>query len=615
MWFSEIVGNKMAKLALLLNVIDPEIGGVLFIGKRGTGKSSVARTMKYMFPELPFVDAPLNITEESLIGGIDLEETLKSGKRIFQPGVLSRAHQGIIYLDEANLLDPEILHIILNVREMGGFRVEREGLGINITSKFFPIATMNPEEGELKSHFLDRFGLSVNFQNPEKKLRLRVLKRILRDRKKTSRDKNLKHRALYAKKIKHNIEVTLQLRDKIAELCLRYQVRSHRAEITLLKAARAYAAFLGEKELKPSHILKVTPLVFAHRIPPYMNSEFQEKPRDEKKDNQKSLPPRDQKQGNEHRKRKHNIDQGSHSPEGKDTDISVSLIKKEPREKEEVFSIGEVFKVKRLNFFKDRKERSSLGKRTKTRYGRKGGRYVKSILKKKKNDIAIDATIRASAPWQIIRGRKENLIIRDEDIRYRERERKMKHLVIFVVDGSGSMGANRRMEATKGAIQSLLMDCYEKRDKVSVVVFRKDRAEIALPPTSSVELASRMLKGLPVGGKTPLSSALLTVYRLINQVKMKDPDTRVIVMLITDGHANQSCSQLGIWEEIEKLGKILREIKEIDYIVIDTEDKSGFLKTDFALKIASFLGARYFPIPELRAHHLSHLVLTNQQKN
>ena len=279
--------------------------------------------------------------------------------------------------------------------------------------------------------------------------------------------------------------------------------------------------------------------------------------------------------------------------------------------KEEVFEVGETFRVRRFFLRKDRKERINLGRRTKTRFSGKGGRYVRSVVRKKEKDIALDATLRAAAPWQLLRGGKESIIIREEDLRFKERERKLKHLVIFVMDGSGSMGAKRRMGATKGAIQSLLLDCYHKRDKVSLIVFRKDRAEVVLPPTSSVELASKMLKELPVGGRTPLGAGLLAAYNLIKQVKLKQPTTRFLVVLVSDGRANQRISDLGIWEEIERCSMLLREVREADYLVVDVEEKDSFLRTDLAIKVASLLGARYFTLPDLKAEGLVEVVVKN----
>ncbi|RLA82490.1 MAG: magnesium chelatase [Deltaproteobacteria bacterium] len=599
MLFTEFVGHKDAKLALILNLIDPQIGGVLFVGKRGTGKSTLARAIRTLAPELPFIELPLNVTEDALLGGVDLEETIGRGERVFQAGLLARAHGGVIYVDEVNLLNPEILSLLFEVQSRGENLIEREGMSRKHPSSFAIIASMNPEEGDLGPHFLDRFGMCVGFDNPNGTERLRVLKRTTFEQPERyrRRDERIKRRIILARELKERVSLSDGLREKAAELCLGAMVAGHRADIALIKAARAYAAFCGQEEVTEGHLLKVLPLVLLHRrrFLEYYEQEQGEQPQREDE--------KDKKEDNEL------LDHSQEDrPEGQEL-APPSF--KHGGGKEEVFEVGEAFRVRRLAFRKDRRERVSLGRRTKTRFSGKGGRYVRSLLRKGDKDIALDATLRAAAPWQLLRGRKDAVIVKEEDLRFKERERRLRHLVIFVVDGSGSMGANRRMVATKGAIQSLLLDCYQKRDKVSLIVFRKDRAEVVLPPTSSVELASKRLKELPVGGKTPLGAGLLAAYNLIKQVKLKHPETRFLVILVSDGRANQGVSGLNVWEEIKRCAMLLREVREADCIVVDTEDKSSFLRTDLAFKVASLLEAGYFTMTDLRAEGLVQLVAKN----
>jgi len=227
---------------------------------------------------------------------------------------------------------------------------------------------------------------------------------------------------------------------------------------------------------------------------------------------------------------------------------------------------------------------------------------------KERKEIAIIPTIRASAPYQKIRGKKDRLIIKEEDFRYKEKERKMRHTVIFTVDGSGSMGAQQRMIAVKSAIFSLLIDCYQKRDKVSMIVFRKDKAEIILPPTSSIELALKRLKEIPTGGKTPLSAGLMETYKLIKNLKLKEPLTRFIVAILTDGKANVSISDKKPLEEVQSLCQILQKIPLVDYIVIDTENKDSFLRMNLALKLSQWLNAHYFTLESLRSDTIFGLI-------
>jgi magnesium chelatase subunit D len=193
-------------------------------------------------------------------------------------------------------------------------------------------------------------------------------------------------------------------------------------------------------------------------------------------------------------------------------------------------------------------------------------------------------------------------------LRFKQREKKMGHLVIFVVDCSGSMGAKKRMIETKGAVLSLLMDCYHKRDKVSLIAFRKDRAEIILPPTTSVDFASRKLKEIPVGGKTPLSAALFTTFNLIKQIRIKDPVIRFVVAIVSDGRANQGISDMPVREEVAKSAEMLRDARNTDFIVVDTEDKSNLMRMDLARNLAEALCADYFTTDDLKAEYLAGLI-------
>lgn len=255
--------------------------------------------------------------------------------------------------------------------------------------------------------------------------------------------------------------------------------------------------------------------------------------------------------------------------------------------------------------------RKVTGRRTKTKTKGRGGRYIRSLIRQRP-EIAIDATLRAAAPFQRIRGRKDKVLIHDDDLRYKEKERKMSHTIIFVVDGSGSMGVEKRMIAVKGTILSLLMDCYQKRDKVSMILFRKDRAEIILPPTSSVLLAHKKLRELPTGGKTPLGAGLMEAYRLIRRLKIKEPESRFILLLITDGKSNIALGNKPPIEEVKNICSMLRDFQSTDFIVVDTEKKDRFMKMDLAVKIAEWLQARYYSIDSLKSESLLSIINTHK---
>ncbi|KAF0180201.1 MAG: Mg-chelatase subunit ChlI [Nitrospirae bacterium] len=606
---SSFVGHDEAKRALVLNAVDPRCGGVLFVGEKGCGKSTLARALCSILPAAtPFVELPLNVTEDALLGSIAIEETLRSGKREFQHGILSRAHGGVLFIDDVNLLSPEIVSLVLEVHSRGENLVEREGLSIRHPASFILVATMYPGEGEVSAHLLDRFGMCAGFEHiDESAARIAVIKSSC-GHGDADDDRTLSDSILKAREILPHVSVRERLLEYIADICLTYNVAGHRADISMLSAARAQAAMHGKREVSREEIDLVAPLVLMHRRrelrppPPPHPPEQQEAP--DEPDRNQSPPDTNQ-------------DQQEEQPQDKDDNQQIAA-PPVPQEllpqSEEVFSVGQPFRMKRLFFRKDRIERAASGRRTRTRARNRGGRYVKSVFRQNRS-IAIDATLRAAAPYQGVRNRTNVVVIDEDDFRYKRKERKMGHLALFVVDGSGSMGAQKRMVAAKGAIQSLLIDCYQKRDLVSMIVFRKDHAEVVLQPTASVEHAARRLRDIPVGGKTPLGAGLLEAHRLLERVGRKRPETRFLIVLITDGRANQAISGMTPEEEIARISALLREQRGIDIIVVDTEEKGRFTTTDRAAAIAAQLEADHYTIDDLKADMLSELVINMKESS
>lgn len=601
MTFHDFVGHDDAKLALILNALDPRCGGVLFAGEKGCGKSTLARLFSGLVRRgTPFVNVPLNATEEALLGGIDMEETLRKGKKVREPGLLSRAGGGVLYIDDVNLLPAEITALL--------FKCQDSGKG---SPPFAVMASMNPEEGDLSSHFLDRFGMCVLWEGlREKDQKIAVMKRAILSGDGKGRipvsdaGEGLREKIDAARRVLDRLIVPPEVQEYLTNACIENSFSGHRGDIFLFYAARACAAFRGVREVAVEHVDEVLPLVLTHRkrLRQQMETDPQEDPqRHEKPQEQKEAPETDPPPSQSSKSQEARGDENNNNQDEKDERP------RESRPREDISPVGEPFKVRRLAFRKDRKNRSLSGRRSKTGSQGRGGRYVKSLLRPN-GDIAVDATIRTAAPHQAARGRKDRLLIHDEDFRFKQREKRIGHLVIFVVDGSGSMGAQKRMVETKGAIQSLLIDCYQKRDRVSLIVFRKDRAEVLLPPTSSVEAAARRLREIPVGGKTPLGAGLLETFQLIRRTALRSPQTRFLVVLVTDGRANQGLSEIPVSEEIQKMTVLLRDLKFTDYIVVDTEDKRTFTRTDRALQIASGLEAEYYTIDHLKADHLTGIV-------
>ncbi len=603
MSFCRLVGHKNAKLALILNLIDPGIGGALLVGDKGTGKSCLARSLKQLLPEgIPYVEVPLNATEDALMGGINLEEAVKTGQHIFQPGLIERSRAGVLYIDDINLLNLDMLNLILNNHEFGNGALHRKSVDGQVRHGFSLVGTMNPEEGPISPKLIDHFGLCALFQTPvDAEEKIRVLHRCGENndagRRFVLHDTRLKNRISLARELLKHIIMPAELSTFVVEACLESGIEGHRGDIALERAARAYAAFCGSSVVMKRHVERVLPLALVHRR---REAGLQQ-------EKQQQLPDRQNKGQQE--QADSNKSEMPEAASGHDT--GEAAMRPQPsagHSREEVFPVGNPFAVRRLLFQRDRIGRRSSGRRTNTRFTGKGGRYVKSVLHSNVRDLAVDATLRAAAPWQILRGRTLNVIVHDEDLRFKQREKKMGHLVIFVVDCSGSMGARQRMIETKGAILSLLMDCYHKRDKVSLIAFRKDRAEIVLPPTASVNLASRKLKEITVGGKTPLPAALFATYNLIRQVRIKDPQMRFIVAILSDGRANQGLSGIAVREEVSKSAGMLRDVANTDFIVVDTEDKSNLIRMDLARNLAEELRADYFTTDDLKAECLAGLV-------
>ncbi|MBU0991449.1 MAG: putative cobaltochelatase [Proteobacteria bacterium] len=663
--FSAIIGQEALKLVLILNAVNPRIGGVLIRGEKGTAKSTTVRALSMLLPEIKVVTAcpyscdpddpdnlcdqcaknpsglkttvrrqkvvtlPLNATEDRVSGGIDFNRAVKEGVRTLQPGVLAEAHRGILYVDEVNLLDDHIVDIILDAAASGRNRIEREGISFAHPSDFILVGTMNPEEGDLRPQLLDRFGLSVEVAS-EKDPDLRILMMERREafdqtptdflRQFDHENETIAGRIESAGEILRQVKLPKYLRTLITEICTENNVAGHRADLTIEQAAIAHAAWCRRVEVSAEDIQAVAGFALLHRRreaapppPPPEEDKKQEAPPDnEPKDKQK-----DQEQPEEMSDDPMDKAQQEPSePEPGDPDDSSEQERQEqekPRPEdivEQIFDVGETFKVKKIISPKDRVFRRGSGRRSRTRISQKQGRYVKSTMQRKSGDVALDATLRAAAPYQIHRSYERNglaVCLKPEDIREKIREKRIGNFLLFIVDASGSMGARGRMAASKGAIMSLLMDAYQKRDKVGMLSFRKDEAFVNLPPTSSIELAARLLKEMPVGGRTPLSAGLVKGYEIIRNYLLREPSARPIVLIITDGKSNVSLGDRKPVDEALLLASKMGADDRVQYVVVDTEE-NGLVRFGLAKRLANETSAAYFKIDDLKADTLMNIV-------
>lgn len=642
--FSAVIGQEELKLSLLLNAVNPKIGGVVIRGEKGTAKSTAVRALGALLPGEQravektgctpvVVTLPLNATEDMVAGGIDFQRTMKEGRRAFQPGLLAKADGGILYVDEVNLLDDHIVDIVLDAAASGENRVEREGISFSHKASFVLVGTMNPEEGEIRPQLLDRFGLCVEVtaeSDSDKRAELMVRREafdadsrgfILKYRKENER---ISEKIAVARSLLHRVSVPSHLRGFVTELCRENNVAGHRADLVMEQAAKAHAAYRGTREITVDDITAVAGLVLAHRRRDPVPPPSPEQPQERRSEPEKSDPENDERQeqpreeagqgrnedpGNASRQEE--VDEGDRE-ENKtdDTDGSSGTGDSSVTpQMEQFFDIGAPFKVRKISSPKDRKTRRGSGRRSRSRVSQKQGRYTKSTILRKNNDIALDATLRAAAPFQRHRENERGMavVLREQDIREKIREKRLGNLLIFVVDASGSMGAKGRMVASKGAVMSLLIDAYQKRDKIAMVSFRKDEAVVNLPVTSSVELAATMLREMPVGGRTPFSAGMVKGYEIARNHLIKEPEARPILIVITDGKANKALGPGKPLDEVFEVSRKISREERIRFLVVDTEEP-GLINFGLAGKIAGLLGAEYYKIDDLQADSLLNIV-------
>ena len=662
--YSAIVGQEELKLALLLNAVNPKTGGVLIRGEKGTAKSTTVRALAALLPEIKVVAGcpcacdpddesrmcdkckknfpdhqvciqrirvvtlPLNATEDRVIGGIDFNLAVKHGVRSVYPGLLAEANRSILYVDEVNLLDDHIVDIILDAAASGENRIEREGISFRHPAAFILVGTMNPEEGELRPQLLDRFGLCVEVAaETDMDQRIKLMER--REAFDLHPDEFLRcfeqenareaERITAARELLNAVKMPRHLRSFISELCTKNLVAGHRADLVMEQAARAMAALNQRLEVTTDDISKVAHLVLAHRrrdaAPPpptepdkteeEQSQGLDEQGQDQQADTEKPTDGQDtdMETGGEEKTQS----SGGHEQHAnKDNRTERSEEKDSP---DQTFEVGATFAVKKIASPRDRLYRRGSGRRSRTRVSQKQGRYIKSTPQNRTGDIALDATLRAAAPYQLKRKNDQGLaiILKKEDIREKIREKRIGNFLLFVVDASGSMGARGRMAASKGAIMSLLLDAYQKRDRTAMISFRKDKAVINLPPTASVELAGKLLAEMPVGGRTPLSAGLAAAHEQVRNYLLRDPAARPIVIIITDGKSNVAMGDQKPMEEAFTFASKMAADQRVLFIVVDTEDQ-GLVTFGLAARLAGLLNARYFRIEELKADQLVNMI-------
>ena len=641
--FAAVLGQDEIKKALLCNLVNPMIGGVLISGEKGTAKSTLVRGLEALAGSQRLVELPLNITEDRLVGSIDLSRALLEGRSVLEPGVLWEADGNILYVDEVNLLSDHIVNTLLEVAAGKQNVVEREGISCVHDSRFVLIGSMNPEEGKLRSQFLDRFGLYVEVQGErDPAARVEIMSRRLefeRDplgfleayREETAR---LQRAVTKARELLPKVEVTENALALAASLSENVHCCGHRGELATVETARALAALDGRRMLNTEDIREAARFALAHRareiapgtaLPPEgepdsredrdrQDQETQQEENQEPAENPDKTPEEERNQDSEpqtseeQEKPAEQQDSENTGEESGRREPSRQISDGEDREgdfgeSEEVQESGEAFEIPRWQeppaFHR---VNQGAGKRTLVKSDNHQGRYVgyRTAGGEKAEDLAFDATVRAAAPFQ--KNRKKNgraIAIEKADMRLKIREKRTGGCILFVVDASASMGANRRMTEVKAAIVSLLNVSYQKRDRVGLIAFRKDGAELLLGITRSVDLAQKRLAELPTGGKTPLAAGLDLAYEVIMGLKMREPEVQPVIVLVSDGRASgkkdkNSNPFAEALKSAERIGN-----QKIRTIILDTEN--GFIRFHLCGKLNEKLKGTLLTMEELRA--------------
>ena len=591
---SAIVGQEHLKLALLLHAVDPKLGGVLIRGEKGSGKSTAARALASLLPArhdraaAPFVELPIGATEDRVIGTLDLEGALLEGRSRLRPGLLAAAHQGVLYVDEVNLLADHLVDVLIDAAAFGVNRIERDGLTAEHPSRFVLVGSMNPEEGELRPQLLDRFGLAVEVRAPrDPRQRTEVVRRRLAydtdpdafaDRFAADEDA-LRAAIADAAAILADVVVPDHVLEMASRLCAELDAEGLRADLVLARGAAAAAALDGRKEATADDVVRLAPLALAHRRrrgpldAPGLSPEELADALERAEAEADPVP---------------DPDADPESDERQEPEASAGS--RHARPPVPGLSLG----------LKTQRPSGVLGRRNRGPADR-GGIVAARPAPDGVTDVALVATVQAAAARRAQLATTAALVERS-DLRQAVREARTANLVVLCVDASGSMGADRRMEAAKGATLSLLLDAYQRRDRVALVTFAGTEATVALRPTGSVEVAQARLADLPTGGRTPLGPGLRAALDVVRTAARRDPDRRPVIVVVTDGRAtapnDATSAALSAAGDIAAAG--------IEALVVDAE--SGDVRLGLARQLAETMGAHYTALPDLRADALARVV-------
>ncbi len=620
-------------LALVLSAISPDIGGVLIRGEKGTAKSTLVRALAQVLPPIavvagdrfssdpadphplspdgPFaegaavqtrpvrlVELPVGATEDRVVGSIHLERALSAGAIDFEPGLLARAHRGILYVDEVNLLADHLVDLLLDAAAMGQLTVERDGVSVSHAARFVIVGTMNPEEGELRPQLLDRFGLTVEVAAPrDPALRAEAVRRRLafdadpqafRHRYAAAEDR-LRSRIHAARQRLSAVRLPDEILLKIGEVCAAFDVDGLRGDIVTARTAVAHAAWQGRDEVTADDLRVAARLALPHRrrrkpfdAPGLDESELDELLPPGDPDPEPDGSPDDDGGGGGATP----PDGSGPAPGGRD---GASTVGADSPYRAKLFTVAGVGD-------------GHAGRRSRARTST-GRRVGATGLGEAGSGLHLFETMRAAAPHQLARGRSGGrLILTADDLRRAVREGREANLVLFVVDTSGSMAAAERMRHVKTAIAALLLDAYRRRDRVAVVAFRDAGAQLLLPATGSVEIAAARLDAVPAGGRTPLAEGLAEAAEVIRRERLRDPGCRPLLVVLTDGRATAGADPV----QRSRDAAAHLAAQGVSSVVIDCENAR--MRLGLARTLAECLRAEYVALPEVSAEALTGVV-------
>jgi magnesium chelatase subunit D len=604
--FSAIVGHDRLRLALLLCAVRPEIGGALIRGEKGTAKSTAVRGLAALLaaatgdgagPGAGLVEMPLGATEDRVIGSLDLQRVLRDGEHAFSPGLLARAHGGVLYVDEVNLLHDHLVDVLLDAAAMGWVHVERDGISHSHEARFVLIGTMNPEEGELRPQLLDRFGLTVDVHaSRDVDVRVEVIRQRLAyeadpdgfAERYAEADAELARRIAAARAVVDAVVLPDTELRRIAALCAAFDVDGMRADLVVARTAAAHAAWRGADTVDEQDIRVAAELALPHRRrrDPFDDPGIDRDQLDAALEQAGATDPQpdpDPPGGGESA-------ESEHEPRQQNSNSSQPQAPRPSAPPSKTFRTR-ALKVPGVGY-------GAPGRRSRAR--NTSGSVVAATdgTDAGAHGLHLFATLLSAAEH----AGAGPLRPRPDDVRRAIREGREGNLVIFVVDASGSMAARDRMAAVSGATLSLLRDAYQRRDKVAVITFRQQEARLLLPPTSSAHIAGRRLSRFDTGGKTPLAEGLLAARELVVRERARDFARRPLVVVLTDGRATAGPDPLGR----SRIAAARLVAEGVATVVVDCE--TSYVRLGLATQLARQLGAPAVRLEQLHADHLTRAV-------